>query len=254
MANDKRLYKSILEKMLQLIDTGQYPAGGRLPPERELAERFSVSRPTIREAIIALEALNRVQVKTGSGIYVLATPAEEKGVDTSISAFELTEARALIEGEAVALAATLISDEQLEQLELALNEMADESADGDLVSEIADKKFHHIISEATGNHMLSAVIDNLWHIRDHSPSIHKAYQAICEMDGATRVQEHKKIFDALKKRDSTAAREAMHHHFARILNKLLASIEAEQVELIRREAIESRERFSLNHLVSNTQR
>ena len=102
--------------------------------------------------------------------------------------------------------------------------------------------------------MLSAVIDNLWHIRDHSPPIHKAYQAICEMDGATRVQEHRKIFDALKKRDSAAAREAMHHHFARILNKLLASIEAEQVELIRREAIESRERFSLNHLVSNTQR
>ena len=250
MANDQRLYRSILEKMLKLINSGEYPAGGRLPPERELAERFSVSRPTIREAIIALEALNRVRVKTGSGVYVLEATVGGKTVDTSVSAFELTEARALIEGEAAALAATMISDEQLADLEVALHEMADESADGDLVSEDADKKFHHIISEATRNHMLSSVIDDLWRIRDHSPSVHQAYQSICEIDGAARVQEHQAIFDALKNRDAAAAREAMHHHFSRILNKLIAATEAEQVDEVRRRAIESRERFSLDHLVA----
>lgn len=250
MANDKRLYRSIVEKMLQLIDSGEYPAGGRLPPERELAERFSVSRPTIREAIVALEALDRVQVKTGSGVYVLEASVGGKRIDTSVSAFELTEARALIEGEAAALAATMISDEQLHELEVALNEMADESADGDLVSEDGDKKFHHIISAATRNHMLSSVIDDLWRIRDHSPTVHQAYQSICEMDGATRVQEHQAIFNALKNRDAVAAREAMHHHFSRILNKLIAATETEQVEKARKHAVESRERFSLGHLVS----
>ena len=105
MPKDRRLYRSILEKMQKLIDEGEYPAGGRLPPERELAERFSVSRPTIREAIIALEALNRVQVKTGSGIYVLDNPTNGNGIDPNLTAYELTEARALIEGEAAALAA-----------------------------------------------------------------------------------------------------------------------------------------------------
>lgn len=250
MASEKRLYRSILKKMQQLIEKGDFPVGGRLPPERELAERFNVSRPTIREAIVALEALNRVEVKTGSGVYVLERPTNALGVNMSVSAFELTEARALIEGEAAALAATMITDEQLHELETALHEMADESADGKLVSEIADQKFHHIISQATQNNMLTSMIDTLWYVRDHSSTVHQAYQSICEMDGQTRVQEHKEIFDALSARDADAARGAMHKHFSRILNKLIAADEAKQVEEIRRQALESRERFSLNHLVS----
>ncbi len=251
MAGSKRLYRSVLEKMLRLIDSGEYPVGGRLPPERELAERFSVSRPTIREAIIALEALNRVKVKTGSGVYVLKPSVGERGIDPSITAFEVTEARALVEGEAAALAATMITDEELAELDLVLEEMAGESEDGKLISEIADKKFHHIISQATRNKMLTSVIDDLWYVRDNSPDVHKAYQAICETDWKARVDEHKDILAALKKRDAQAARAAMHEHFARILNKLIAIHEEEQVQEVRRRALESRERFSLNHLVSN---
>ena len=248
MASEKRLYRSVLERLEKLIDDGEYPPGGRLPPERELAERFGVSRPTIREAIIALEALGRVEVKTGSGVYVLAAPTQKNGIDVSVSAFELTEARALIEGEAAALAATMMTDEQLAELESVLYEMADESEDGKLVSELADQKFHHIISEATQNTMLSSVIDNLWYVRDNLPKVHEAYQAICETEPQARVNEHRDILDALKKRDPQAAREAMHAHFARILNKLIAANEKAQVEEIRRKTMESRERFSLNHL------
>ncbi len=252
MANDKRLYRSVLERLEKLIDDGEYPPGGRLPPERELAERFNVSRPTIREAIIALEALDRVEVKTGSGVYVLNAPSKKNGIDTTVSAFELTEARALIEGEAAALAATMMTDEHLAELETVLHEMADESEDGKLVSELADQKFHHIISEATQNKMLSSVIDNLWYVRDNLPKVHEAYQSICETEPQARVDEHREILDALKKRDPQAAREAMHAHFARILNKLIAANEKAQFEEIRRKTMESRERFSLNHLNTST--
>lgn len=251
MSSDQRLYRGVLDQLLTLIDGGEYPAGGRLPPERELSERFGVSRPTIREAIIALEALNRVQVKTGSGVYVLERRDSGNGVDRAVSAFELTEARALIEGEAAALAATMITDEQLQELEAAVKEMADESAGGKLVSEVADKKFHRIISEATRNNMLASVIDNLWYVRDNSPSVRQAYQAICQSDGQARIDEHQVILDALKAHDPGAARTAMHHHFSRILDKLIAVDEAEQLEKIRRQALESRRRFSLNHLVSS---
>lgn len=251
MANDKRLYRNIVDKMLLLIDSGEYPAGGRLPPERELADRFSVSRPTIREAIIALEALNRVQVKTGSGVYVLEHSYGRNGIDPSITAFELTEARALIEGEAAALAATMISDDELRELESTLHEMADESEDGKLVSELADQKFHHIISQATRNKMITKVIDDLWYVRDNFPEVHKAYQAICETDWKARVDEHREILAALKKRDSHAARAAMHEHFARILSKLIAVQEEEQLQAVRRQARESRKRFSLDHLASS---
>ena len=151
MAREKRLYRRILKKMLKLIDDGEYPVGGRLPPERELAERFSVSRPTIREAIIALEVLDRVEVKTGSGVYVLPFDPNGGRYDPTISAFELTEARALIEGEAAALAATMITDEQLAELDATLAAMEDESEDGKLISENADRDFHAIIAQATNN-------------------------------------------------------------------------------------------------------
>ena len=72
MSRGNRLYRDVADRMLALISSGTYPAGGRLPPERELAEQFSVSRPTIREAIIALEAKGLVRIKSGSGVYVLS--------------------------------------------------------------------------------------------------------------------------------------------------------------------------------------
>ena len=245
---ERRLYRGIVDQILSSIDSGEFPAGGRLPPERELAERYSVSRPTIREAVIALEALERVEVKTGSGVYVLESSRGWNGIDLSISPFELTEARAMIEGEAAALAAVMITNEQLGDLELALNEMADDSA---TVYENADKKFHQIISRATGNKMMETVIESLWYVRDSSPSVHRAYQAICETDGRERVSEHLEIFEALKNRQDTAARHAMHQHFSRIISKLIAAEEKEQVEAIQRKMVESRERFSLNHLISS---
>jgi DNA-binding FadR family transcriptional regulator len=252
MAEKPRLYASVLEKMLSLIDSGEFPAGGRLPPERELAERFDVSRPTVREAIIALEVLKRVQVKTGSGIYVLEHhSAYGNGID-NISPWELTESRALIEGEAAALAASHITDEELQHLEDSLHEMADENAVGELAEGDADKKFHRIIAEATRNAMLVSVIENMWYVRNNAPQVSRAYRAICEQDGAKRVEEHRQIFQALQNRDPKAARAAMHQHFALILNKLILTTEAEQVEQARREAQEVRKRFSLDHLVTGT--
>ena len=101
----RRLFWSIVEKLESLIDQGIYPVGSRLPAERELAETYQVSRPTIREAIIALEVRERVEVKTGSGVYVLQQKNSQNN-SKPISAFELTQARALVEGEAAALAAS----------------------------------------------------------------------------------------------------------------------------------------------------
>lgn len=252
MADKPRLYIGVLNKMLSLMDSGEFPVGGRLPPERELAERFDVSRPTIREAIIALEVLDRVQVKTGSGIYVLEHRSINGGSIDKISPWELTESRALIEGEAAALAATHITDEELRDLKDSLHEMADENAVGELAEGDADRKFHHIIAQATRNAMLITVIENMWHVRNNAPLVSRAYKAICDQDGAKRVEEHHEIYNALAQRDPKAARAAMHQHFALILNKLIATTEAEQVELARREAQEVRKRFSLDHLVANS--
>ena len=251
MAGVKRLYRNVLDRMLTLMDSGEFPVGGRLPPERELAERFNVSRPTIREAIIALEILDRVEVKTGSGIYVLAHQSDNGNGIEHISPYELTESRALIEGETVALAANMITAEELEELGDSLYEMAQENDQGELAAGDADRKFHHIIAQATRNAMLVSIVENMWRVRNHAPLVSRAYRSICEQDGAKRVEEHREIFNAVKNRDPQAARAAMHQHFALILNKLIATTEAEQVEMARKQAQEVRDRFSLDHLVSN---
>ena len=250
MAKETRTYKKVLAQMLELIHSGAFPAGGRLPPERELAERFDVSRPTIREAIIALETLEYVEVKTGSGVYVIENSRMTSGINDNVSAFELTESRALIEGEAAALAAKMITDEELEELEETLGDMARENDAGDLASGDADKKFHQVIARATRNAMMESIINQMWHVRDHAPQVFRAYEAVCEMDGGRRVEEHQEIFEALSRRDAEAARKAMHHHFARILNKLISTLEDEQVKAVRQQTSEVRKRFSLDHLVS----
>lgn len=250
MARENRLYRGVAERMLVMIRSGEYPPGGRLPPERQLAEQFAVSRPTVREAIIALEAQGLVQIKSGSGIYVASGTAksEELGSGCESSAFELTEARAILEGEAAALAARMITPSQLVELEQALHDLADESRNGKLVSELADKHFHKIISDATHNPLIIDMIGALWRVRNNTPDIHNAYQAICETDGRARYAEHEAIFIAIKSGDAAAARQAMHEHFERILGKLISAQEAQEFEALRSKTLASRERFSLEQM------
>ena len=100
-----RLYKAVVSDILALIDAGTYPPGSRLPGERDLAERFDVSRVTIREAEIALEALGHIVIKTGSGAYVMRGSNQAPDGLPDVTAFELTAARSVIEAETAALAA-----------------------------------------------------------------------------------------------------------------------------------------------------
>ena len=129
--------------MQELIAEDGFEAGSRLPSERDLAEQLGVSRPTIREAIIALEIARQVEVRTGSGVYVL--DANDTPVALSDAQgpgpFEVLQARMLIEGETCALAASRITGEQLARLQALLDEMAEENRKED-ITETADEKFH----------------------------------------------------------------------------------------------------------------
>jgi DNA-binding FadR family transcriptional regulator len=245
--NRQRLYRQIVEKILQSIESGEFPAGTRLPAERELSDQYGVSRPTIREAVIALEAMGRVSVKTGSGVYVL----EGKGVaavGANVSPFELLETRVLIEGEAAALAASMISDEQIDQLQQALEEMARENETANHDSDVADRKFHAVIAAATNNRLLTAMIENLWDVQEGLHHIRAAHNSVCKEDPDTRLKEHQAIYDALAARDSQAARVAMRNHFGRGINALHQKTEQEAVEAVQRQLSKTRERFSLSRL------
>jgi DNA-binding FadR family transcriptional regulator len=239
------MFWQIAEKIENLIDSGLYPPGSRLPPERELAENFDVSRPTIREAVIALEVMQRVEVKTSSGVYVLESPKDkEKETLAKVSAFELTQARALVEGEAAALAAQSITQEELEALKSTLDIM--ESGVG---AEAADREFHLIISKATKNHAILLAVQKFWELRDSLPQVKSAYSSVCSQSDKDRLLEHKAIYESLKQGNIQGARAAMHAHFNRLINALFAMSEAEALEEVRKKTSQTRDLYSLNHLV-----
>lgn len=249
IGNGRRIYQQVVEKMLALLDSGEYPPGVRLPSERELSEMFNVSRPSIREAIIALEVMGRVVVRTGAGVYV-TKPVSTFSDAKDYSPFELTEARVLVESETAALAASVITDEQLEEVREAYWDMVRENEAGNLTSERADRKFHEAISKATNNRVLMSTVCKLWDIQEQSPDILAVRKSVCKKDGQKRLAEHKAILKALENRDPRAARQAMRQHFSRTLNALHEVSEAKAVEIIRREVYERRKRFSLERLGS----
>src|SRR5215468_4867299 len=113
-----RLYVRVASDLARQIANGRFAIGERLPSERNLAETYSVSRPTIREALIALELDGLVEVRMASGVYVRAThPTGGRWSEADIGPFELVEARRCIEGESCALAAARVTDEQLAELD-----------------------------------------------------------------------------------------------------------------------------------------
>lgn len=234
----KRLYHSVAEKIVNLIDQGIFPPNSRLPGERELANKLGVSRVAVREAEIFLQARGIIQVRMGSGAYVL-DPSQRNGGLPNVSAFELTEARTLFESEAAALAARDISEETLSLLEGYVAKMG--GTDGD--AELADREFHRTIGSASGNAAVLYVVEMLWRIRMESEPVRRVYDAVCHDDAEEREAEHRAILDALRDRDPAAARMAMREHFRRLIKSMLDVTEEEALEELRRKASESRERF-----------
>ena len=223
--SEQRLYHTVANKLLELIDSGVFPPGSRLPGERELAKRFGVSRVSIREAEIALQAQGRVEIKVGSGVYVLDRSNLPVYGLPKVGPFELTEARALFEGEAAALAAPMISDEDLARLEHLIDIMIGKAED-ELTPEEADFEFHLTIARATNNHAILFVVDSLWKMRKEAAQLQNVYKTVCSKDNSHREDEHKIILDALRRRDSSAARTAMRDHFTRMIEALLIESEA----------------------------
>src|SRR6202790_2799802 len=129
----QKLYQQIARQIAAAIAGGRYAPGDKLPSERELADDLGVSRPTIRDAMIALEFQGLVEARQGSGVYVSAAPQNsEDQAESEVSALELTEARRLFEGEACALAAAIIRDEQLALLDRLATDMAGNIASEDI--------------------------------------------------------------------------------------------------------------------------
>lgn len=218
-----RLYQQIADRITADIKRGLYRRGRRMPSERELAEQYAVSRPTIREAIIALELSGLVEVRQGSGVYVTQWTKVDTATEArliphlNIGAFELTEARRIIEGETAALAAKSITNDQLRMLSEQYAIMTDKKMHAEEIDR-ADRMFHITIGQASQNSALASVIEYLWDLRYISPLC----RAILARGSVRPVaNEHGTILQALKAHDSDAAREAMRAHLGNVVDALL---------------------------------
>lgn len=239
----KRLFQSVAEQISDLIEAGAFPPGTRLPGERELAERLGVSRVTIREAEIALQAVGILEIKTGSGVYVSEHQPKNISSLPGASAFEVTEARLLIESEAAALAAHNITDESIARLEELVDQMR--TGDEDLANQ-ADELFHQTIAEASKNAAMIHTVNTLWRMREELPEVKATYAAVCVHDAASRTAEHEAIFFALRDRDPAGARNAMREHFQRLIEAMLDAAERMALEEVQEKVSRSRKRFTVS--------
>jgi GntR family transcriptional regulator, hexuronate regulon transcriptional repressor len=239
----ERLYQDVARNLLEELASGLYPIGVRLPAERELAQKFNVSRPTVREAMIALEVQGLVEVKIGSGTYVRRLPGKEDLPGFNISAFELTEARLLFEGEAAALAATQINNDELAEIERLVLEIARENNDPH-GTEKADRAFHLAIARASRNGAIYEAIERLWELRSISPEAALLHEKARSANIRPVVDEHTAILVALRAHDPAGARSAMRNHLSQVIDSLLFATEERQIAEARKLAQAKRDRYS----------
>jgi DNA-binding FadR family transcriptional regulator len=195
-----------------LITGGEFPPGSRLPAERDLAKQLGVSRPSVREALIALEVEGWVEVRVGSGVYV--RPEGARGGEVAAQEcgpLELIRARRVIEGEIAAVAATTAKRPQLRAITDALDGMRDDIARG-IAPHDADRAFHAAIAQATGNTVLVETVQAFWTSRRGvlSERLGDHFETVPSWRAA--IAEHEAVLDAIRAKDAEAARAAMRRH------------------------------------------
>lgn len=219
----KRLYRQIAEQLRSLIKQGEFEVGKRLPAERDLARQLGVSRPSVREALIAMEVEGWVEVRTGSGVYVLDHSQHAGNGKTTAAAtlpgdewgpLELIRARRVVEGEVAAMAATQARRIHTDAMTDAISSMKTDADRGVLPLD-GDRAFHTAVVEACDNIVLIETVQRFWDSR-RGPLFEKLgghFETVESWRAA--IAEHLAILDAIKKHDSSAARLAMHEHMDR---------------------------------------
>lgn len=225
----RRLYRQVADQLRALIDSGEYPVGSRLPTERDLAEQLKVSRPTVREALIALEVEGRVRIRVGSGIYVIEPAALALSLPTSgliEGPFELLRAREFIEGAIAEQAARVATSENIERIDASLAAMAKVEHPGE-ASMIHDRAFHVAVAGSLDNAVLVRVVGELFDQRLNPYFAKLAHYFENPESWRAALAEHQAIRDAIVARDPDAARIAMRDHLARSQERFAQSFGAE---------------------------
>ena len=220
----QRLYRQIADQLRTLIGQGEFEAGARLPAERDLARQLGVSRPSVREALIALEVEGWVEVRTGSGVYVQDRThrSAERVAVTEWGPLELIRARRVVEGETAALAVVGARRRDIEAMARAIALMED-LAGRQVMPLDGDRDFHVAVATACGNVVLAETVQGFWDSR-RGPIFTRLgghFETLPSWRAA--IAEHGVVLEAVAAHDADAARVAMHAHMDRAHQRFSAS-------------------------------
>src|SRR4051812_8778715 len=211
----RRLYRQIADQLRALIDSGEYAVGSKLPTERDIAEQLKVSRPTVREALIALEVEGRVRIRVGSGIYVIEPAALASPLPAMIEGpFELLRAREFIESAIAEQAARVATSRDIARIDASLEAMATVQHPGE-ASMIHDRAFHIAVAGCLDNAVLVRVVGELFDQRLNPYFAKLAHYFENPASWNAAMAEHRSIRDAIAAHDPDAARVTMREHLAR---------------------------------------
>jgi len=228
MNSPKRLYQEVGAALKERITNGEFSVGEKLPAEREIAEIMQVSRAVVRESLIMLELQEIVNVRKGSGVYVLQRPNAEitehseqaKNSHSDVGPFELLQARQLLESRIAEFAATQVTKSDIANLRQAIEVERLNLKEGK--GDKGDEMFHLAIAEATQNSVLTDMLRDLWNHRDNNPMWKQLHVHINNQGYRKRwLQDHEKILANLQRRDAAGARDAMWQHLENVKQTLL---------------------------------
>jgi GntR family transcriptional repressor for pyruvate dehydrogenase complex len=222
------LSEDIVSKLLALLKEKKLQPGDRLPPERELAERLQVSRPSLREALRALSIMHVVEIRQGSGTYISSLEPKRlvEHLDfvfalSDATYLSLFEARKVVEVGICGLAAQRITDEEIARLESCLEKSLSGVTEPELYFQ-ADVELHEIITEAAASPILSRIMAGISQL-----SLASRKRTVVLPGIANQViEDHRAIIQALKQRAPEAARQAMYQHLTHVEQRLLDDLAA----------------------------
>lgn len=210
----RRLYREAADQLRRLIQSGEYQPGARLPAERDLASQLRISRPTLREALIALEVEGLVNIRVGSGIYVtspaLTTP-KVRHIDGIEGPFELLRAREFIEGAIAAEAALKATTADIERLDHVLQRMLSFPEGRDAMIAV-DREFHTTIAAMLGNAVLERFVGEIFDQRINPYFERLSTYFEDDSTWKSAATEHRAIRNALAAADPFGAKAAMEQH------------------------------------------
>lgn len=217
-----RKYLSVAHTLREMLVAQRWQVGERIPAERALSEELGVPRATVREALIVLEVEGLLEVRHASGIYVCdAEQNQTSNTPADLSPFELLRARQVLESAIAATAALSVSDDQIDEMRVAL-ELEERDIMDRRGSYEGDKRFHTLLAEATHNDALVATMDQLWSMRQASELWNRLHSRIFDDDYRRAwAADHNEILTAIEARDPESARAATWRHLGNVSRTLL---------------------------------